>query len=41
MVRFLLERGARPEVVDSFGLRAIDYARQNGHWEVVRLLESR
>ncbi len=39
VVRLLLDRGADPELRDADQDRAIEFARNNGHHETVRLLE--
>lgn len=39
MARFLLERGADAELKSSDGKSALDWAREMGHAEIVRLLE--
>jgi len=40
IVRYLLGLGARSDIRDKFGLLPIDYARRNGHAEIVELLSS-
>jgi len=40
IVRYLLGLGARSDIRDKFGLLPIDYARRNGHAEIVKLLSS-
>jgi ankyrin repeat protein len=32
--------GARSDIRDKFGLLPVDYARRNGHAEIVKLLNS-
>lgn len=41
VVRTLLEHGADPSLEDEDGETALDFARDNGHTEVVQLLEGR
>ena len=38
VVKVLLQRGARTDMVDVDGDAAIDFARENGHMEIVKLL---
>ncbi|MCE7995516.1 MAG: hypothetical protein HEP71_26290 [Roseivirga sp.] len=39
LTKFLLEKGADPQLENAQGKRAIDWARAGGHTEVVKLLE--
>ena len=39
-MRYLIEEGARTNTRDEMGLLPIDYARQNGHADVVALLSA-
>jgi ankyrin repeat protein len=38
VVKVLLDRGAKKDMVDSDGDAAIDFARRSGHGEIVALL---
>lgn len=40
-VEILLRLGARPEVADGEGKTALDWARANGHTNLVELLQAR
>jgi ankyrin repeat protein len=40
IIKYLLGLGARSDIRDKFGLLPIDYARRNGHAEIVKLLSS-
>jgi len=39
-VEMLLKRGARPDVVDSTGYTALDYARMSGYEDMARMLSN-
>lgn len=41
LVEALLERGADPRIKTSYGMCAIDVAREQGHLEIVQLLEAK
>lgn len=41
MVKFLLDNGAKADVVDKYRRTALDYARQVGHSSIIMMLEAK
>jgi len=41
MVKFLLDNGAKPDVVDKYRRTALDYAREVGHPQIIMMLEAK
>jgi ankyrin repeat protein len=40
LCRFLIEEGANPEASNKEGLKAVDYARERAHQDIVDYLQS-